>query len=149
VKYRIIQLDDIDDAREVHSLAFPEDLWVGDKHQFWVVRNERGEHCGICSALYDPRTESVFLSRAAVIIPARGQGLHQRMIRVRCQWGRRMGARVAVTYTAPQNYESMVALLKSGFRFGVVKGRGDWHYLYKQLTATMTPELLKTAFETL
>lgn len=108
---------DIDLIRELHSLAFPEDSWVGDDHTFWVARDSTGKPIGFCSAVYRPDSGYVFLSRAAVSLEARGSGLQRRMIRVRVAWAKRQGAATVITYTLLKNYESLVNLLKSKFRF--------------------------------
>lgn len=111
------QTDDLEVIRELHALALPEDKWVGDDHTFWLARNEAGKPVGFCSAIYWPSRNAVFLSRAAVTVAARGTGLQRRMIRTRVAWARKQGAKRVVTYTSLKNYESMINLLKCGFRF--------------------------------
>lgn len=110
-------LDDEDDARAIHALAFPEDDWVGDGHTFWVARDDRARVVGFCSAIYYPDREQVFLSRAAVVRAAQGCGLHKRMIQMRVLWSWFQGAKDIITYTTLQNYPSMANLLDCGFRF--------------------------------
>lgn len=115
--YTLRQTDDIDSVRELHALALPDDKWVGDDHTFWVAREDAGRPVGFCSAIFWPHRSAVFLSRAAVTVSARGTGLQRRMIRTRIAWARKQGAHRVVTYTVLKNYESIVNLLKCGFRF--------------------------------
>lgn len=115
--YRITMLDDIEEAREIHKLAFPDDKWAGDHHTFWVARAAGGEVAGFCSAVLWEKTNSVFLSRAAVARFARGTLLHRQMIRTRVRWAKAQGAHQVVTYTLLKNYPSMINLLHCGFRF--------------------------------
>lgn len=133
-------LDDLEEARELHTLAFPNDYWVGDDHVFWVARDldVQGKVVGFCSAqLYYPKPNIVFLSRAAVIHEAQGRGIHRRMIDHRVLWAWGLGADAVTTYTTLQNYASMVNLLDAGFRFH--KPSSPWvgkrvHYFKKDRT---------------
>lgn len=112
----IAQLHDVDEARELHALSFPTDIWVGDEHTFWVAR-DAGEVVGFCSATYWDMRKAVFLSRAAVVKSALGTGLHKRMIAHRVKWTWEQGIDRVVTYTTLQNYPSLINLLDAGFRF--------------------------------
>lgn len=113
----IARLDDVEEARTLHELAFPADTWVGDDHTFWVAKEE-GRVMGFCSAIHWEGGNLVFLSRAAVVKSARGRGLHKRMIQARCQWAwKSKGAVLVITYTTLQNYASMTNLLATGFKF--------------------------------
>lgn len=120
---------DLDEARDVHELAFPHDDWAGDDHTYWVlerplplVRLPR-RILGFCSArILDDG--ACFLSRAAVVKAAQGQGLHRRMIAHRVYWAWQQGADRCITYTTLQNYPSMTNLLAVGFRF--YKPRTAW-----------------------
>lgn len=127
--------EDIDEIKELHTLALPGDLWVGDEHTFWLAREGR-KPVGFCSAIYRPERGYVFLSRSAVMLAARGQGLQRRMIRTRVAWAKRQGAREAITYTSLKNYESFVNLVKCGFRFytpSVTYAGDEVHYLKREL----------------
>jgi GNAT superfamily N-acetyltransferase len=127
------QTDDLDEIRELHSLAFPGDDWVGDDHTFWIAKDGR-KSVGFCSAVYRPERGYVFLSRAAVVEALRGTGLQRRMIRTRVNWARKQGAPRCITYTSPKNYPSMLNLIKCGFRFYEPETpyAGE-HYHYLQL----------------
>jgi GNAT superfamily N-acetyltransferase len=116
----IRRLDDVDEAREIHALAFPADEWVGDEHEFWVAYDGQGV-AGFASAVFyvPPDGKTVFLSRAAVVKRAAGMGLHKSLISARVLWAWEQGADRCVTYTTMRNYASMVNLLDSGFRFYV------------------------------
>jgi len=115
--FTLRRIDDVEEVRELHALAFPNDSWVGDDHTFWIARNVDGKAVGFCSAIYRPEGNYVFLSRAAVAAAARGGGLQRKMIRTRVAWAKRQGAQLVLTYTLLKNYESFVNLLKCGFRF--------------------------------
>lgn len=134
--YSLRQTDDVDEVRELHSLAMPDDHWVGDDHTFWIARDADGKPVGFCSAIHRPERGYVFLSRAAVAAGARGARLQRRMIRARVTWARKQGASEVITYTLLKNYESFVNLLKCGFRF--YKPEDAWvghdvHYLILKL----------------
>lgn len=136
MSYRIERTEDLDLVRELHQLAMPDDRWVGDEHTFWVAKDEAGKPVGFCSAGHWPSLETVFLSRAAVAKDAQGHGLQRRMIRTRVAWARKLGAKRVVTYTLLKNYESMINLLKCGFRF--YQPETEWagpgvHYLELKL----------------
>jgi GNAT superfamily N-acetyltransferase len=113
---RIRLLDDIEEARAIHALAFEEDLWVGDQHTFWVM-TEKGRTVGFCSAVMFEELGNVYLSRSAVVKAYQGRGVQRRMVHARVNWGIEHGAKRAVTYTLMRNYPSMVTLLNCGFRF--------------------------------
>ena len=115
VRTRLIE--DLDEAREIHALAFEEDIWVGDQHTFWAVY-DRKRVVGFCSAvILETCGPAVYLSRAAVVKSHWGKGVQRTMIATRCAWGIEHGAKRAVTYTLLKNYPSMVNLLNAGFRF--------------------------------
>jgi GNAT superfamily N-acetyltransferase len=139
VKTRLVE--DIDEAREIHGLAFAEDLWVGDHHTFWAVY-DRKRVVGFCSAvvLTEMFTKpAVYLSRAAVAKSHWGRGVQRSMIATRCMWGIDHGAKQAVTYTLLRNYPSIVNLLNAGFKFYTPSPKWDWvdttrvHYFRKDL----------------
>lgn len=118
----IRHLEDLDEARELHKLAFEGDEWVGDDHEFWVALDGLGV-VGFASAIVWDESyiggepNACFLSRAAVVKSASGMGLHKALIDARVTWAQREGVRRCVTYTTLRNYTSMVNLLQSGFRF--------------------------------
>lgn len=116
-------LEDYEEAREIHSLAFPHDHMVGPQHRFWVVREHR-KVIGFCSAcdsamfeLPDLTQREVFLSRSAVIAAASGKGVQRFMIRTRVKWALELGAKAVVTYALDSNYQSITNLIRCGFRF--------------------------------
>lgn len=110
-----------DTARELHTLAFPSDIWVGDEfpdheHNYWIAR-DGARTVGFCSTVLWHERKTVFLSRAAVVDKYRGFGLHKHMINTRVLWSWRQGVDRVVTYTTLQNYPSIIHLLDCGFRF--------------------------------
>ena len=129
---RITQLHDLDDAKELHSMAFPRDAWAGDDHTFWVAM-EDGKVVGFCSAkLWPPH--GVFLSRCAVRKDYSGKGLQRSMIRTRVKWAIEQGADRVFTYTTLKNYPSIMNLLRCKFRFYDGHWVGsDVHYMELKL----------------
>lgn len=119
---------DVDLARDIHALAFPHDDWPGDDHNYWELSRTgspgRRVTVGFCSARLLDNGRDCFLSRAAVVKAAQGQGLHRRMIAHRVYWAWQQGADRCVTYTTLQNYPSMTNLLAVGFKF--YKPRNAW-----------------------
>lgn len=65
------------------------------------------------------------LERVYVAKSHRGQGLQKRLIRTRCAWGRKHGAKTATTYTWGGNLPSMNSLISSGFRMSSRKWDGE------------------------
>ena len=137
--YTLRPTDDVDEIRRLHELALPGDKWVGDDHAFWILRDDAGEALGFCSAIHWVERNQVFLSRAAVASACRGAGLQRRMINVRLAWAMRQNAAEVVTYTTLKNYESMINLLRCGFRFYYPASMwcgNDVHYFKKVLCLT-------------
>jgi GNAT superfamily N-acetyltransferase len=119
VHYTLRKTDDIDEVYDLHTLAFPADHWPGDTHEFWIAKNPIGKPVGFCSAFYFSKPNGIYLSRAAITLEARGEGLQRRMIQARLNWGRReTAAQGAWTFVKKDNYESLINLLKCGFRIG-------------------------------
>ena len=130
---RITQLDDVEEAREIHALAFPDDFWVGDTHTYWVATDNKGV-VGFCSII-ETTKGSWFLSRAAVAKRAAGKGLQRRMIKLRVKFAIERGANRVYTYTILKGYESMVNLLRCNFRFYESSWQGpNVHYLELRIT---------------
>ena len=150
MKVTLRKVDDVEEAHEIHRLAFPCDHWPGDAHEYWIATDESGHVVGICSCVFWEDIQVVYLSRAAVIKRAQGYGLQRRMIRARVNWARQQGARFICTYCARKNYASMVSLLKSGFRFHVPKNWGRWRYFHimiRDVIANYDRQLLQKATE--
>lgn len=127
----IRRLDDVDEAHELHKLAFPDDEWVGDEHEFWAAYDGQGV-AGFASAcpFIPPDDKVVFLSRAAVVKRAARLGLHKSLIAARVLWAWQQGADRCVTYTTLRNYASMVNLLHSGFRFYTPKPKWAGNHVH-------------------
>lgn len=132
--FRIIRTKNVAVVRALHALTFPLDEWVGDDRTFWLVRKD-GLNVGFAAAMYQPGTNLVSLDRAGVLPYVEGSGLQRRLIRARLRWARKLGARAAITYISQRNYQSMVNLLKCGFRFyapeqtGKYEREGTFHFL--------------------
>lgn len=129
--YRIHQTKDLAQVKELHRRIFPDDVWVGDHHTFWLVTDSSGVPVGFASAVHRPDLGYVFLSRAGVDRSVAGAGLQKRLIKARVAWARKQGTKRVITYTSLRNYQSMVSLIKCGFRFYEPKVQyvgKDYHY---------------------
>ena len=117
---RIHLVDDLDEARELWK-EFQEACHIGDHfpgedHTYWVMKD--GETAvALTSAVFRPQKGYVYLSYAIIMPLHKAQGLQRRLIRHRLRWAKRQGAIYAVTYTLPDNYPSIMNLLRCGFRF--------------------------------
>ena len=117
MKIKITKSEDIDEARELHKLAFPADNWVGEDHEYWFATDEQGHVVAFASAFYYSDIRGVYLSRCGVLAGSTGHGLQRRLIRARCRWAKSIGAWFVFTYTTARNYASITNLLRSGFFF--------------------------------
>lgn len=148
MKFRIEKVDDTDAARDMHKMAFGGTPWPGDDHEFWIAKDEHGAIVGFASLL-EVDGEVAFLSRAAVTAAAKGKGLHRKLIKARMQWARKEGEHLFVTYVESHNYDSMVNLLRCGFRFAPnswVSGMRNFHLMYfasRAVTETRVKQALK------
>lgn len=136
MKISLRQTDDVEEIRELHALAFAGSPWPGDDHTFWIARDETGKAVGFCSVVYWAARACAFLSRAAVVKEASGQGLQRRMIRARLRWAKAQGIKRAITYTELRNSKSLVNLLRCGFRFytpQLAYVGDEYHYLQLML----------------
>lgn len=113
--YRIRRVNDLDqirlmDLEEFDGCEFPEG------HTWWAVLNG-ATAVGYASAVYRPELGYVYLGRCMVVESARGNKLQRRLLRARIAWAKEQGADRVITYTLLKNYESLVNLLRAGFRF--------------------------------
>lgn len=132
MKFRIEKVDDTDAARDMHKLAFGGCEWPGDDHEFWIAKDEHGAVVGFAS-LNEIDPEVAFLSRAAVTLSAKGKGLHRKLIQTRIKWAQKQGATLFVAYVEVHNHDSMINLLRCGFRFAPnswVPGMRNYHMMY-------------------
>lgn len=135
--------EDMDTIAHLHALAFVDSPMIDldGSHTFWLATRDDAP-VGFCSAIFYDWKGCVFLSRAAVMKSTAGTGLQRRMIRTRVAWARTLvGCDRVVTYCSPRNYESLVNLLRCGFRFYEPKDEGiePWgvagaHYFRLRLT---------------
>lgn len=137
---------DVQALRALHALIFPDDdvpalntnvaAWIG-----WAgeppLEEQHATPVAFCTARHWREERAVFLERAGVLPIANGQGLQRRMIRLRESWARQQsGAQEMLTYVAPRNYQSMVNLLRCGYRFyepNYPWGIEGGHYFRKEL----------------
>ena len=144
---KIVKVDDTEEMRALHKLAFAEDPWPGDDHEFWVAYDEHGAVVGFCSAVL-LTADSAFLSRAAVARSARRSKLHRRLIRERLKWMSKMNVEIVVTYVDRFNYASMINLLREGFRFApnsFLRGWREYHLMYLMPRGELPMGQLKVA----
>jgi GNAT superfamily N-acetyltransferase len=137
---RVARTDDVEEVREMHSLAFPGIVWPGDDHELWLAL-QGGAPVGFASAKYTAAESAVFLSRGAVLQTAQGRGLQRRLIEARVRWAFSRGARWVWTYTSIDNYPSLYNLLRCGFRGTLVRPRGrddPRHVLWLRLDGKST-----------
>lgn len=136
----LLRTDDVTTVQALHTLCFPGDDWEeGDA--YWILRDEL-EPKGFCAARKVPLENVVFLVRAGILPSARGAGLQRRMIRTRIQWARKEGCAAAITYTGYNSYDSIVNLLRCGFRFYAPEyawaGR-NYHYFIREFPPPSPP----------
>lgn len=135
---RLQRTDDIAHCRRLVAREFPGYRREWELHTWWLAVDDE-KIVGFCSAVREKNF--VFLSTAAVFPQARGAGLQRRMIAARVRWAQRQpGVDRAITYTVLHNYESMVNLLKCGFRFyrppKALRYKGDQaHYFVRHFKA--------------
>lgn len=80
----------------------------------------------------DEDEDHVFMFRTGILKPYRGQGFHKAAIRHRLKYIKRKGAVRAFTYVAPDNWPSLCALIKCGFRLYESRWAGsDFLHLQK------------------
>jgi GNAT superfamily N-acetyltransferase len=94
-----------------------------------AVDGRSAAYAGVKLARIDPTIG--YLSRAGVLPRFRGRGLQRRLIDQRVEWARRRGASRCVTYTHPENIQSVNNLIACGFRLYLPDDR--WvgaEYLY-------------------
>lgn len=107
---------DVDLIKKLDGIYFDDDergnfaFWTN-----WVISVE-GKTAGYCSAVLVDKGDAVFLARAGVLNDFRGQGVQRASVNHRIRWGRRHGAKIALTYVHPDNYRSWVNLVKTGFK---------------------------------
>lgn len=114
------ELDDLD------SQCFPyDDLYPkGDAQDWWVARDDHGVPVAFAGSVFWDEDNCIYLCRAGVIERARGNGLQRRLIRVRCNHGRKLGCEGAYTYTALHNTQSANNLIACGFKLW----EPDWYF---------------------
>ncbi len=113
----------------------PWDVWGTtelQRHVWWMATNDAGRNVAYAQDSF----RTVYLAWASVLPAARGKGLQKKLINVRCAYGRKQGAKVALTYTAHSNVPSMRSLIACGFKpyEPARKYAGpEWVYWWKDL----------------
>ena len=104
-----------------HGVDFPEHIIP----TMWIIKDEHGEPAGFCMTATLIDEGCLFLSRAGVIKKYRGQGLHNRMIKVRERFAKRDELKTILTYTIKENYSSFSHLIKLGYQLY----SPEWEYV--------------------
>lgn len=141
MKYAVKKCDGLVKMRGIHKMAFADDRWPGDDHEFWVAYDEHGAVAGFASViLLDTRV--AYFSRCAVTVKHRGTGLHRQLLDTRIAWAKKEGVRLVVTHVSRFNYASMINLLRKDFHFVarslVPRGNDDFHVMLKALSGDAT-----------
>jgi hypothetical protein len=92
-------------AAKMDRIIFPDDLPFEPRKRSMLWMNIGG--FGWARDIRGARV----LERSGVLPDQRGKGFHSRLIQERCQ-----GAKVAITYTVPDNWHSITNLILNGFR---------------------------------
>lgn len=124
MKFSIRRTFDEDLIKNLHTHTFPSDEYY--KHNgnyYWIIRNDLDQPAGFCIAT-DIGSKILFLSRAGILKPFRGWGLHIKLIQVRERFAKTNGFDSIITYTTKDNYASFCNLIKRGFKLY----DPDWEY---------------------
>lgn len=81
---------------------------------WWIISDAEGPVAYAGAQTVDGAS-ALFLCRAGVLPRGAGRGLQRRLIRARLRWARRLGVRVAITYTVPSNPRSSNNLIRTGW----------------------------------
>lgn len=105
--------------KDLHKRTFPTDeYYEHENNLFWLVtihyETREPEHVGF--AILTPWENSIcFLSRAGLLEKVRGKGLHQKLIKRRISYAKKLNLSALITYTSIENVQSSRNLLKCGF----------------------------------
>lgn len=113
------QTDDLDQIVELDRVCFPLDKVISGvtlEDSIWWLATVDGAPVGY-AGLYPMPTEGnkAFLSRAGVVLEARGHRLQQKLIRVRTAYAKRLGFDRVYTYVVTSGVPSMRSLVRCGF----------------------------------
>lgn len=136
---RIQRVTNLDSYRAVLGVldetCFPSDTpYPKDGADWWIAREGLIVN-GFCGLKRIAPTTG-FLCRAGVVKPARGSGLHRRMIKLREKYAAKKNINLLVTYVAPHNLKSANNLIKCGYTLytpQIVWGCANALYFRKQL----------------
>lgn len=103
-------------ASEIDNSIFPGcDTPRFKEAYLWLAYTEDNEVAGFASLRPFLRGKFGFLERVAVLPKYRGNRLQKRFIRARLSLARKLNMKSVVTYTVPDNVESINSLMHSGF----------------------------------
>lgn len=114
-RYYIKKSENKELIKRLHDQIFPDDVWCGIKDTVaWVVWCNKIP-VGFC-LLNISNPHYGYYTRAGVLPSHQGKGLHSRMILVREKYARLAGYERIVTYTLPDNIQSISNLQKRNYR---------------------------------
>jgi GNAT superfamily N-acetyltransferase len=95
-------------------------VFTGGEHRnvqedHWWIAEVDGKSAGFACLKVFPDDNSAYLALAGVMPQYRGRGIQKLLIRVRERFARKLGAKVAVTYTAYLNWASANSLIRMGY----------------------------------
>lgn len=130
--YSVTRTDDRIGVTILNNRHFNAELDLDDMAT-WFVK-WRGYVVGFCSCKV-LKGGTLYLTRAAIEYDHRLKGLHKRMLRVRENYGRKMGCTEAITYVAKDNISSILGLAKAGYKLYdpeyAYVGRDEYYYFIK------------------
>jgi RimJ/RimL family protein N-acetyltransferase len=131
---KIVPLEDLEDARELHKLAFPSDHYPDPGCMSWAMMDENGQMVGYAAARMDSEGQ-LYIERVAAV---QGAKVAPRLVRHVLRWGKKLGCETAHTYILLKNYASIFLFKKLGFVFFEPASNRqyvgpDVHYLWKAL----------------
>lgn len=99
-----------------------------ENREWWVAVNNKNEIVAYCGSIY---TQGICIFNRAWVSPKmRGKGTQKKMIRLRLKRAREI-SRIAITYTTPDNYNSVNNLISCGFKlYGPEYAYGGRQMLY-------------------
>lgn len=109
----------VDEMLAIHDACYGRDLTPPDPYTgWWWAVWDGDEPVAFAQMIADSEdpTETIYLSRDAVLPAYRGQGMQKRLIAIRLAFARRLGFKFAVTDTYHENLASLNSYIANGFK---------------------------------